>query len=301
MDIQMPIMDGVEATRLIMAQYGTPIVVISSKLNDSVLKPTFQALEAGALAVIDKPVYNSSTDFEMQSQRLIDIVRSMAVIKPIKRRFNFKRPAKELSDHRPKKTIQTNYALIAIGVSIGGPQALKTIFAKLPKDFPLPIVVVQHMTPGFINGFVHWLNAEIALPVQLAHDFEVLNKGTFYFAPDHCHLHLEEQEGKFISRLVKGQEVAGFCPSITTLFKSVATSCGKQSIGVLLTGMGYDGAEGMLAIRQAGGHTVIQDEKSAVVFGMANIAQEMQAVDEVVELDKMADYFIKAVRFDPEK
>lgn len=293
MDIQMPIMNGFEATRLIMSKYPTPIVVISSQLNNETLQPTFNALEAGALMVIDKPYNVLSPDFEHTRRRMIDIVHSMAEIKCITRRvFNKK---EVIQQPRLTKIIHEKlpFSLIAIGSSIGGPQALKTIFSALPKDFPVPILVVQHMTPGFIEGFTKWIAEDVKLKVKLAENYEPLQKGTIYFAPDNYHLTVKTVDEKLIALLIKGKPIAGFCPSITMLLGSVALACGNQGMGVLLTGMGSDGAEGMLNLKKAGGHTIIQDEKSALVFGMAGVAYSMKAVDKIVELSEMAEYFQK--------
>lgn len=290
MDIQMPIMNGLEATRIIMSKYPTPIVVISSKLDDDILKPTFKALEAGALMVMDKPHDVLSPSFEKTCKHMIASIRSMAEVKCITRRYFNKKATTPLSEKQAATTQKTITEVIAIGSSIGGPQALKTIFSQLTPDFPLPIVVVQHMTPGFIGGFTKWLNEDIGLKVKLAENYETLQRGVIYFAPDSFHLAVKNIDQKLTAVLIKGEHVAGFCPSITVLLKSVAEVCGKHGVGALLTGMGSDGAEGLLALRKAGGHTFIQDEKSAVVFGMASVAQSIQAVDKVVALEEIGDY-----------
>jgi two-component system chemotaxis response regulator CheB len=290
MDIIMPIKNGFEATRWIMSKQPTPIVVISSAANDKVLNTTFLALEAGALSVLEKPVGPNAAAFPMMSQRIIDTVRSMSQIKVIKRRFHI--PLKKLSPVTQFEAKRGQYEIIAIGVSVGGPQALKTIFSKLPAQFPIPIVVVQHMTSGFIQGFAHWLNKNCALTVKNAEHNEPLLGGTIYFAPDNHHLEIHRRQEKLIASLIKKDPVSGFCPSATVLLQSVAKVSGSQAIGILLTGMGNDGAQGLLELKQAKGHTLIQDKESAVVFGMAGVAESLNAVDKVVILDKLADYLI---------
>lgn len=288
MDIHMPFMDGIEAIRHIMSQNPTPIVVISSTVNDTELNTTFKALAAGALSVLAKPTDIRSSDFAASKNNLLEVVRSMAEIKVIKRRF--------VTHSLPKVIVPTEalspacYQIVAIGTSVGGPQVLKKILSALPADFPVPIVIVQHMTYGFIQGFVKWLNNNIALNVKNAEQDEVLQNGTVYFAPDAYHLEICNQQGKLTANLTTGHPESGFRPSATVLLNSVAKTCGKHAIGILLTGMGNDGAKGLLALKQAQGHTLIQDPDSAVVFGMAGVAQSLGAVDKVIDVDQFADY-----------
>lgn len=288
MDIEMPEMNGVEATKVIMSHFPTPIVMISSHLNNKEVETTFLALDAGALSVLDKPASYGSSEFEKSKKRIADTVRNMAGIKVIKRRF-FTKKTTHLSTQLFRKE-KTNYKIIAIGTSVGGPQALKIILSHLPTDFPVPIVVVQHMTPGFMTGFVNWLDMNIALTAKEMTDGEVLKAGVVYFAPDHVHSIVNQKEGKLISSFIKCAPVSGFCPSVTVLLESVAKSCGKEAVGLLLTGMGNDGAQGLLAMKKAEAHTLIQDEKSAIVFGMGGVAKSLGAVDEVIKLDQIADY-----------
>ncbi len=288
MDIHMPFMDGFEAIRLIMSQNPTPIVVISSTLNDKELNTTFRSLEAGALSVLEKPMDITSPQFENSKNHILHTVRAMSEVNVIKRRFSISACDKPLDVAR--KYIHRHYQLLAIGTSVGGPQVLKKILSDLPEDFPVPIVIVQHMTQGFISGFVKWLDDNIVLKVKNAEQNEILKKGTVYFAPDNFHLEVVSRNGKLISNLVSGDPVSGFCPSATVLLNSVAKVCGKNAVGALLTGMGSDGASGLLALKHAEGHTIIQDPSSTVVFGMAGVAQSLGAVDKVVKLDQFAKY-----------
>lgn len=298
MDILMPIMDGLEATRIIMSQQPVPIVVISAATNDEALKVTFRALEVGALSVLEKPVNFNSPEFSSARKRIIDTIRSMAEIKVIKRRFNTQALLLRKKMKKPQVIIEQNlnYEIVAIGVSVGGPEVLKKILSSLPAHFPVPIVIVQHMTQGFIMGFTKWLNDNTALKVKHAEDQELLKKGTVYFAPDHFHFTVARANKNLKVKLIKGSPVSGFCPSATVLLQSVAKVSGKNAIGVLLTGMGNDGAQGLLELKQAQGHTLIQDAESAVVFGMAGVAQSLGAVDLVVELDEIAEYLIKITK-----
>ncbi len=294
MDIAMPVMDGLEATRLIMSHTPTPIVIISSRINDKLMDATFQSLEAGAVTVLEKPANIMDSSSSRKRQHMIDTLRSMSEIKVFKRRFFISKREKSSSLVVDTSVLSPGeYELVAIASSIGGPQVLKLILAKLPIDFPSPIMVVQHMTAGFIEGFTEWLNDHSDLTVKYAQNNEVLMPGTMYFAPDHHHLQVGRADGKLICKLTNGPPVSGFCPSATVLLESVAKVCGKKAIGLILTGMGSDGAEGLLALKKRKGHTLIQDPKSAVVFGMAAVAQSLGAVDKVVELNQIADYLIK--------
>lgn len=295
MDILMPVMNGLEATRIIMSQFPLPIVIISSAINSESMPTTFEALEAGALGVLEKPILDNSDNYIRARQKIVDMVRSMSEIHVIKRRFFTKKQKPKLVREPVLNETKHSYEMIAIGSSVGGPQALKTIFALLPRDFPLPIVVVQHMTRGFIGGFATWLNNNTALTVKVAEDREVIKSGTIYFAQDSYHTEVKREQGNLIIKLKASPPVSGFCPSITVLFQSVAKACGSGAIGIILTGMGNDGAQGLLELKKAKAHTLIQDSNSAVVFGMAGVAQSLGAVDKVIELNNMANYLLTVV------
>lgn len=285
MDIQMPVMDGFEATRLIMSQCPTPIVVISSKVDDNEISMTYKALDVGALTVLGKPIDVTAADFDKKRKHIIDTVRSMSEIKMVTRKYKSE-----------KKTLSRKFQVIAMGASVGGPPVLKKILSAFPTNFHMPIVVVQHIAEGFIGGFVKWLNDSCALTVKQAEDCELLQSGTVYFASDNRHLTIIKAKDNFRIKLVSGPPVSGFCPSVTELFRSVAKGCDKNAVGVLLTGMGSDGAQGLLEMKNAGAHTLIQDPESAVVFGMAGVAQSLGAADKVVELDQIADYLLRITK-----
>jgi len=295
MDVMMPVVDGIEAIRRIMSTYPVPIVVISSNLSDDSLNASFRALEAGALAVMDKPINVILSSSHAQVKELISTVRAMADIKVIKRRFNIKQ-APQIDKKITRLLAKQNFELIAIGASAGGPQALKIILSALPVDFHLPILVVQHMTNGFMRGFVEWLDAETQLKVKCAEDSEALLPGHIYFAPDNYHLEVYRHSSKLLTKLTNKEPDHGFKPSVSVLFKSVAQVSGSHAIAVLLTGMGQDGADGMLEIKKAAGYTIVQDQESAVVFGMPGIALALNAVDRVVPLDQIASYLTNAAK-----
>lgn len=293
MDIQMPVMDGLEATRIIMAQNPTPIVVISSMVNDESIHATFHILEAGALTALAKPVNVFSPSFEESREHIVDTLRSLSDIRVIKKPLKKHLMLDESKKHKTEHAKTTHYEIIAMGASVGGPMALKTIFSQLAPDFPLPIMVVQHMSRGFIRGFAQWLEENVSLKVKNAVDHEPLEKGTVYIAPEHKHMEVERIHEQLVCKLIDGAPVSGFCPSITRLLQSIAKVSGKKAIGILLTGMSDDGAEGLLELKNAHGHTLIQNQESSIVFGMGAVAQSLNAVDQVIGLEHIASYLTK--------
>lgn len=272
MDVRMPTVDGLKATEQIMAQFPTPIVIVSSSVEAPDLQITFNALRMGALDVIEKPHVMDTPGFEAIRRTLVDCVRAMSEVSVVRRRFS---PAAAM----PVIQVRRGFRLVAIGVSTGGPQLLGEIFSKLPAAFPSPIVVVQHMAPGFTEGFARWLSGESKLLVKLAEDGESLLPGTVYIAPDKKHLRVTARW-----RVALGDDppVGQFRPSVDELFESVARHAAATSVGLLLTGMGSDGAKGLLALRQAGGLTLAQDAESCVVAGMPDSARELGAVDQTL-------------------
>lgn len=292
MDIQMPVMDGIEATKIIMEQNPTPIVMISAKATDKDFDATFKGLNAGALSVLAKPFNVGSSSSKLEQQQIIDTIRIMAGISVVKRKPLIKKtiPSEIKS---PQKNYHRLHQVIVIGASIGGTQALNIILSSLPKNFPVPILVVQHMMPGYIAGYTKWLDDNINLSVCEMKANELLLPGRVYFAPDDYHSEIQRTNNQLMCKLIKSSPVSGFCPSITVLFESVAKVCGRQAIGVLLTGMGNDGADGLLAIKNAEGHTIIQDKESSIVFGMAAVAKELGAVETILKLDQIANHLMQ--------
>ncbi|WP_124949645.1 chemotaxis-specific protein-glutamate methyltransferase CheB [Sulfuriferula thiophila] len=294
MDIRMPEMDGFEATRMIMANDPAPVVVISSGVDDEELQTTFRAIEEGALSVIEKPPGFAHPDFEVVRRELVETVRAMAEVKVIRRRSLSRTTGTgsyALTMQQPAK----DYELVAIGCSTGGPQVLQKMLSLLPADFPVPVVVTQHISKGFIGGLVSWLAGNTTLKIKQAEQGEQLQAATVYFAPDDQHLQVIRRGSKLVVKLSADAPENGFRPSASVMLKSVATACASRAVGVLLTGMGVDGADGLLALRQAGGHTLVQDQESAVVYGMPGAAIALDAVDQVVAMDGMATYLCRVV------
>lgn len=301
MDIQMPVMDGLEATREIMSKNPVPIIVVSSAVAGKEAQVSFQVIEAGALWVIEKPPGISHPIFDLVRRELVDTTRSMAGMKLIKRKYKAR---SEISSEVKAQTLPTasavsgnvmqNCELVALGCSTGGPQALQKILNQLPGDFASPITVVQHISSGFTAGMVGWLQTSTSLTIKVSEDGEVLQAGTVYFAPDDQHLLVKRHNDKLTVCLDDGIPVNRFRPSATPLLESVARACPRTAIGLLLTGMGNDGAQGLLAMRSAGCRTIVQDKESCVVFGMPNAALELEAVDKIMNLDAMAEYLVTA-------
>lgn len=295
MDIRMPKMDGFEATRMIMESKPIPIVVVSSSVDDEEMKITFRAIEEGALSVIEKPHGINHPDFGAIRRELVETVRAMASVKLI-RRISLRKPRSTEMASIPAFTEAGAYELVAIGCSTGGPIALQQVLPSLPVNFPVPIVIAQHISRGFIGGMVSWLGGHTLLRVKEAQQGEPLLAGTVYFAPDDAHLLIARNSNGLAAQLRQGPPVNGFRPSATPLLESVAQTCGKSAIGAIFTGMGCDGAEGLLALRRAGGHTIVQDPESSAVYGMPGAAIALDAVDEIVKLDRIAAYLSNLVQ-----
>ena len=286
MDIQMPVMDGLEATAEIMAEQPTPIVVLSGYLNDGEVTASMQALSKGALAAVAKPTGPLDPDFEKLSQDLIRTVKTMSdvlVVRHLQKCDAAPAPLSETSH----PTSGVDPAVIAITVSTGGPAALHQLLSGLPRDFPTPIMVVQHMAPGFVSGFARWLNAGSSLKVKIAEDGERLEPRTVYLAPEGLHLGVSVSNGKCVA-LSDAPPIKGLRPAGTYLFGSVANVFGREVVAVIMTGMGDDGVAGLRAVRQAGGRIVAQDRGSSVVFGMPAAAIDAGLADVALPLGEIA-------------
>lgn len=287
MDIRMPVMDGFEATRMIMSTIPTPIVVISSDINNEELRITFRALEEGALAVIEKPCGIQQPEFENTRQDLVDNIRAMADVKVVRRR----RPNPNRDIFQPLTKQQTSkYEIVALVCSTGGPQALAEIISTLPFGYPLPIVIVQHISPGFIGGLVSWLRGHTLLEVKLAEDNMLIESGCIYLAPDDSHLTITQKQNMLYAKLSYAPPVQRFRPSGTVLLESLSEFYASKTIAGILTGMGSDGTEGLEKLHNKGAHTFAQDENSCIIFGMPSTAINKGCVDDIVPLSGIANY-----------
>lgn len=281
MDLQMPGSDGFSGIAEIMAETPTPILVLSADREEI---RGFRALSLGALDLLEKPA--ADTDLAAFGALLRNRLKLLASV-PVIRHLRGLRSAK--TSH----TLHTaRIELVAIAASLGGPKALSTLLRGLPLAFPVPIVVVQHMAEGFTEGLARWLAQETRLDVREARPDDRLVPGSVLFAPSGCHLTVAEGA----VRLVEGPPLNGFRPSATPLFSSAAEVYGPRACGVILTGMGHDGADGLKQLRLAGGPTMAQDEASCAVFGMPRAAIEAGAVEQVLPLDRIADALLQVVR-----
>ena len=280
MDVYMPRMNGYEATRQIMERVPSPIVMVSANFNRDEVAMTFEALKAGALAVVEKHGGPDHPKHAETTRLLLQTVRLMAEVKVVRRWPKRKHPVPPTPV--PAKADQ-RIRLIAIGASTGGPGVVAEILAGLPTA--PPILVVQHIAPGFTTGLAEWLNRGTRLEVKLAKSGEAVRSGTVYLAAEGLQMGIT-REGRI--RLASEPAEDGFCPSATYLFHSVAESYGRSAIGILLTGMGRDGATGLHQLLQAGGVTIVQDEESSVVFGMPAEAIRLGAAEYVLSPEEIS-------------
>jgi len=281
LDIRLPGMNGFEVTRRIMRERPTPIVVVSASVACEDLQITMNALHEGALTVLEKPRGVTSNEFEVLAERLCTQLAIMSQVKVV-RRHAATRPISRVFQRIPRSL--AGFRALGIVSSTGGPKALMQVLGGLGAQFPLPILAVQHITSSFLEGFASWLESVSPFRVEIVRDRLVAAPGTVYFAaPDH---HLRAESG-FV-RIDHGNPVCAQRPSGTVLFESMAAAFGDEAVGVLLTGMGEDGAEGLLRLRQRGAHTIAEDESTAVVYGMPAEAMRLGGVTESLPLPAIA-------------
>ncbi len=291
MDVQMPKMNGFDAIRRIMAESPRPILVLTSTLSDEQLGISFKALEAGALMVVGKP--HGLPDTDPEAEQLILQVKAMADVKVVRRRpWLQKETAAPPPGRQGPRPSPGMVRLIAIGASTGGPPALQAILSQLPADLAVPVAVVQHISPGFVEGLVRWLNGTTPLTVKVAEHGERLQPGIVYVAPDGQHL-LVKQTGRVWLR--DDPPVNGHRPSVTVLFESAAQSYRAAVVAVLLTGMGCDGAQGLKSLYDAGSCTIAQDQATCVVFGMPKEAIALGAATEILALQQIGGRLVELV------
>jgi len=291
MDIHMPKMDGLQATRRIMEVHPVPIVIVSGSSDPHDVAMTFRATEAGAVAALRRPSGIGHPQYEATAKELVQTVKLMSEVKVV-RRWQRRETAVAQPLETLSKLKSAKVGVVALGASNGGPPALQTILAGLPGDFPAPVLIVQHMASGFVHGFAEWLGQSSALPVQLASHGETILPGRVYVAPDEFQMKIER--GGIIA-LSKDAPESGLRPSVSYLFRSLVDAYGGEAVAVLLTGMGRDGAEELKALRERGAVTIAQDKDSSVVHGMPGEAIKLDAAQLILPPEKIAPLLVGLV------
>jgi len=286
MDIQMPRMDGYEATRRIMEEAPVPIVIVSAAWIPEEVESTFKAMNVGAVAGVRKPEGIGSQGYNVDVSELVNTIKLMSEVKVIRRRpqsskiFNQK---KELLT-QTKNVKKSNYEILAIGASTGGPPVLQKILSQLSPNLNVPIVVVQHITSGFINGLVDWLETTTPFSVHIAAEKKLLLPGNVYFAPDNKHMGVRSNKTVFFSNDPPEHSIR---PAVSFLFRSVCKSFGNKAIGILLTGMGKDGAQELKEMYEKNAITIAQDQETSTVFGMPGEAVRLNGAKYILSPENM--------------
>ena len=289
MDIHMPGIDGVKATRRIMESFPVPIVIVTGSALFNDVSITLEALNAGALAVLRKPSGPGSPGFLEESIRIVSTIKAMAGLKLVRRKP--RQEEKRIEELEKPEITPRPVRILVVGASTGGPAVLRQILSSLPASFPVPILVVQHISDGFTAGFAEWLGDSSSLIVKIAEDGELLVPGTVYIAPERRHL------GVYNSRISisKAPPVGGFQPSVSYMFESVVAGFGSEVLAIIASGMGDDGVEGLRRIKERGGLVWAQDENSCAVFGMPARSIEAGLVNAVLSPDEMVAGALKVV------
>ncbi len=294
MDVMMPKMDGYEATRKIMETHPVPIVIVSASVLPEEVDKTWRAVEAGAVAQIMKPGFFDMGNPGDSTHKLLQTVKLMSQVKVVRRWRRNAGTGKTVSE-APKVHVSVeprDIKVVAIGASTGGPPVLQSIFSGLPGAFGAPVLLVQHIAPGFAAGFVDWLNRTSSLKLCLATRGEIALPGHVYVAPDGHQMGIDSAR-----RIVLTTDPPenGLRPAVSYLFRSVAQAFGEKAVGVLLTGMGRDGAQELKLMRDKGALTIAQDKESCIVFGMPGEAVKLGGAKYTLPPDRIKDMLQKLV------
>lgn len=293
LDIEMPRMDGLTFLKKIMSQHPIPVVVISS-LTEKGTQTALKALEYGAVEIITKPQFHSKQSIEESKIKLCDIIKAAAISR-LKRKSNVRQMAVEpklsadavIPKVRTQSLPKTTDIVVAVGASTGGTEALRVFLEALPVDAP-GVIIVQHMPEHFTRSFADRLNEICKIHVKEAEDGDSVLQGKVLIAPGNKHMLLRRSGARYYVEVKDGPLVNRHRPSVDVLFRSTAVYAGSNSIGVIMTGMGDDGAKGLLEMKETGAQTIAQDEASCVVFGMPKEAIKLGAANYTLPLDKIA-------------
>ncbi|MFW5777407.1 MAG: protein-glutamate methylesterase/protein-glutamine glutaminase [Spirochaetota bacterium] len=289
LDVEMPRMDGVQFLKRLMPQYPMPVIIVSA-LTRAGAAITLDALASGAVDFVPKPSSSFGQKLDSMADELVDKILVAAQTDVSRwRDQSFQLAAVK---HKQTSLQESSAKVIAVGASTGGTVALTGVIRSLPTTVP-GMVVVQHMPPVFTGMFADKLNEISAVEVKEAADGDRVLTGRVLIAPGGVHTTVERQGGRYVVRCKAGEPVSGHCPSVDVLMESVATAVGRNAVGVVLTGMGSDGANGLLRMRQAGARTFAQDEASSVVFGMPKQAYQNGAAEKLVAITKVADELVR--------
>jgi two-component system, chemotaxis family, protein-glutamate methylesterase/glutaminase len=300
LDVEMPRMDGLTFLKKLMSQHPIPVVIISS-LTAKGTETGMKALEYGAVEIITKPQMDTKKFIEESRIRLCDAVKAAAMAKIRRRTLSVNevtvQPKYSADAILPKITpadssmIKTTELVVAVGASTGGTDALRIFLEALPLDCP-GIVIVQHMPEHFTKSFANRLNEICAITVKEAENNDTVIRGRALIAPGNHHMLLKRSGAKYFVEIKDGPLVNRHRPSVDVLFRSTARYAGRNSIGIIMTGMGDDGARGLLEMKDAGSYNIAQDEKSCVVFGMPNEAIKLNAAEKILPLDQIAQHML---------
>lgn len=284
-DDHLPEMDGIETTHQIMQKTPVPIILVSQTFEQNDMEKSFKAFQAGALEIIAIPKKHDDPAYQTLAEQLLTSIHHAAILKLSTRRYFHKHPTKTKASPDIRTILKANPIFaVAIGSSQGGPKALNAIFSNLPPQFPVPIFVVQHIAPGFTKGLVDWLQQSSSIKIALAQDGEIAQPGTIYIAPANVHLEVQPQSKIHLSQ---DPPEEGLRPAVSRLFRSMAEVYGSHGMGIILSGMGRDGAAELLEMKNKGAVTIAQDRASSFIFGMPKEAINLDAAKFVLSLDQI--------------
>ncbi|PXV95484.1 two-component system chemotaxis response regulator CheB [Lachnotalea glycerini] len=278
-DIEMPKMNGIEFVRRLMPQYPIPVIVVSS-ISESV----FDAMDAGAVGFVAKPNATSPDSVQRFILELINKIREASKAKIL--------PCEAAKVNKNSSKLIKKHEVIGIGASTGGTEAIFSLLRQLPEGLP-GIVIVQHIPPVFSKMFAERLDKQTHFKVKEADNGDLIEKNHVYLAPGDKHMQLRHTEKGYSLKVFSGEKVSGHCPSVDVLFESIANEVGDKAIGVILTGMGYDGAKGIAMMKRKGAITLGQDEKSCVVYGMPKAAFELNGITKQASLELMGSFMMR--------